>query len=368
MLSLLRRCRVEEFNHNALKDRKLDEFRPKKPLAPIYQEEHEYEEEEEVSLFSRLKVLTPIILIAVICFASYAWYTDKISLGNHNNGELPVVKASKDPLREKPEDPGGMRIVNRDKMVYDAISGKDTDKNPKDAKILPEPEEPISHDDISKKAQTTEFINQLPAENTAEADGENNNDVEKPASTVDEPEKDVASSAAETKSVAESDTQASIPPAPAVKTTPVSEPVNAKPNLPEKEIIKPAAVAAVVEAEKKAQQPVEKIKEVTAADIKDVAPAKKSPEPVKKNKTEIGYRIQLGSYRSAGDAESSEKIIKKKFHDILNGLNVYIEKVDLGDKGIYHRLQLYGFKSEADARKACQKLTEKKQGCFFVGK
>lgn len=367
MLSLLRRCEVENFNHDLLKNRRLDEFKPKESTTPIqkpaYHDEHE-DEEEDNSFFSRFKALTPIIIIAIVCYAGYAWYVDKVK-NAHNSDELPVIKAVTNPLREKPEDPGGMKIVNRDKMVYDTISGKDSEKNPKATNVLPEPEAPLSHEDISKKSsQSAEFINKLPEESSA-VEKDNSTEEKTPVTQSEVEEVAVAETpVAPAQEKVESKTEPEQP----VKTTivPTTAPT---PQTVEKDAkpATPAPKAQVNETSAK-PKPATKVKEVTAADIKDITPVKKSPSPTKISKTEIGYRIQLGSYRSAGDAEASGKIIKKKFPDILNGLNEYIEKVDLGDKGIYHRLQLHGFKNEADARKACQKLTEKKQGCFFVGK
>ncbi len=354
---------MQEFNRKDLQQRRLSEFEPKKPEMQEPHPDEYYDDHDEPGFFERFRFALPILIIAIIGFVAYSWYTDKFAISK-SDSELMVIKASTDLLREKPEDPGGMKIINRDKKIYDAISGKDTDKAISDAKILPEPEEPISREDIAKQAPPQpEVISQIPEKTPAvETD-----------TTI--PERAVAAEVAKIDSAPIALVQntpapqvkADIAPsvAPAAGTPPIPAPIenivvqdkNPDGISPEKEI-------------KQESKPIEKvqIKEVTTADIIDVASVKKAPDPSKNKKANTGYKVQLGSYRSEGDASASLKVMKKKFPDIIKDLKDYIEKADLGDKGVYYRLQLSGFKSESDARKVCQKLTDKKQGCFFVGK
>ncbi len=327
---------MNNFNRNELKNKTLEEFRP--PQEPVRMEPHDsYDAEEELHFFDKFKLIVPIIIIAIVCFVAYSWYTDKFAISNSST-DLPVVKATNLPLREKPEDPGGMKIINRDKKVYDAISGKDNDKDTPAANILPAPEEPIAPEAIVKK-DSPEVIDKL-----------------------DEKDKNTASDIIKTPIIAEvkdvAPKNAAIAPPAANITTQAT--ANIAP-------VKTEALAAD-EAKTAVAETTAKVKAVTEADITDVAPKKQVITPNKVKKVNLDYRVQLGSYRQTGDAEASWKLLQKKFPEILINLNDYIEKAVLGDKGTFYRLQLTGFKNEADARKVCQKLTEKKQGCFFVGK
>lgn len=348
---------MSNFNRNELKNKTLAEFLPATP-PPASQSQEYYEDEEDVTFFERFKLIVPIIIIAIICFIAYAWYTDKFAIST-SSSDLPIITASKDPLREKPEDPGGMKIINRDKRVYDTISGKDNDNDTKPANILPAPEEPISHEEIERKATLPELVNKLPTQ-----DKSSSNDEVKTSSTITTNNSPELSSSSEntttgTQKAAEiSSNTVNATPEPSPKATTSTIPALAT-NIPTQDTTQTTTITTRAKEETKA---------VTAADITDIAPTKQSTQKNKVPKINLSYRIQLGSYRSTGDAESSWKTMKKKFPDLLNGLNEYIEKADLGDKGIFYRLQLSGFKNESDARKICQKLTIQKQGCFFVGK
>lgn len=346
---------MTEFNRNELKHRTLSEFRtPELPVAEPASEYDDGDDYEERGFFAKFRLIAPIIIIASICFVSYAWYTDKFAI-SRSNADIPVIKAITAELREKPEDPGGMKIINRDKRVYETISGNDNTKDKKPERILPGPEEPISREEIAEKST-------YKSSSEPEIITQNNQPKDKDAKIVPKV------------------TEATV------------KPVEAKPDTTNIADIAPAAAAATKQtsatetgskAENKdkettlaAQSPETKPaaavkkpekQEVTTADITDVNISRKITKTAPQ-KIPTGYRVQIGSYRSMGDAEISWKSINMKFPEITGNLHDYIEKADLGSKGMFYRLQLAGFKNEADARKACQNLIQKKQECFFVGK
>jgi|GEM_PF-6175707 len=387
---------MSDFNRNELINKTLAEFRqehsatiPKpsnlnKPKfhRPQPLEDFNYDAEEEVTGFlEKFKLIFPIIIVAIICFLGYAWYTDKFAISKDNVGQLPVVKASTTPLREKPEDPGGMKIVNRDKKVYDAISGKDNDKETKAESILPAPEEPLSHEEIVKLSPSpSEILNKLP-EQEKPVGNETSGMALKTASVKDIKNNEETGSTQPNTLAKNTTTDSQIPkqaidgkqdiPVQALAPEKNNKAESAKATVPATQE-KPETTLAPRPEDKnkpvKSEKPKETIKAVTASDVRDVTPKNKPAQIKKANIVPKGYKVQIGSYRVAGDADASWKAVKSKFPDILSDLNDYIEKADLGDKGVYYRLQLTGFKSEADARKICQKLNSQKQGCFFVGK
>ncbi len=53
----------------------------------------------------------------------------------------PVIEAEPGPVKERPEDPGGLEITDRDKLVYRRFSG-DADNAPAVERLLPRHEEP----------------------------------------------------------------------------------------------------------------------------------------------------------------------------------------------------------------------------------
>ena len=86
-------------------------------------------------------------------------------------------------------------------------------------------------------------------------------------------------------------------------------------------------------------------------------------EPVKKTSK---YQLQLGAYKSSADAEKGKERLNKKYKELLNKQEYYIEKADLGAKGTFYRLKIISFGSEASARKLCDELRLKKQACLFI--
>lgn len=337
---------MANFNREELQDRKLSDFSPRqaapsKNAKPQIVEEEDYgEEEDEGGFFSRVRVLAPVVLIAIVCFISYAWYTDKFAISK-NDSDIPFIKANKEDFREKPEDPGGMRIVNRDKRVYDAISGKDNADYSKPENILPAPEKPIPREQIAALNSSKPLIQNKDTENSDIANIE-------PSAAAPKPDFDY---------VKEKEDKLG-------DNTDTSEDNKAAES---KEVVRDGQDKKRKEEGSVTKLTQQDVKEVTTSDITDVK-MKKINVKTEARKSPSGYRIQLGSYRSMGDAEISWKNLKKKFPKITKDVDYYIEKADLGAKGVFYRLQFAGFESEKDARKTCQTLMQKRQECFFVGK
>ena len=87
------------------------------------------------------------------------------------------------------------------------------------------------------------------------------------------------------------------------------------------------------------------------------APAEKAPRP---------YRIQIGSYRSVAEAEKSWTNVGSAHSALFTGLQPYIAEADLGDKGIYYRLQLGPLGTRKDAGALCAALKAKKVDCIVT--
>ena len=103
------------------------------------------------------------------------------------------------------------------------------------------------------------------------------------------------------------------------------------------------------------------------------APAPKpapAPAPTPKPQTAAApsgdYRIQLGAFRDEAAANSEWNRISNRHEDVLGGLTLRLQRVDLGaGKGIFHRVQ-GGMVSSAEARRICAVLSERQQPCLVV--
>lgn len=84
-----------------------------------------------------VKLLVAATVIAGL--AGGAWYF--VGSGPKNHDDVPLVRATDSPTKEKPDDPGGMAVPNRDKTVYDRVAGDNTE--PKLERLLPRAEQPL---------------------------------------------------------------------------------------------------------------------------------------------------------------------------------------------------------------------------------
>ncbi len=88
------------------------------------------------------------------------------------------------------------------------------------------------------------------------------------------------------------------------------------------------------------------------------AAAAKVPRP--------GYRIQFASYRTAAKAKAAWAKIMKAHGAIVDGLPPHTQRADLGQRGVYFRVQAGNFKTAGAARLICVKLKAKRQDCIIV--
>ncbi|MBL4801230.1 MAG: SEL1-like repeat protein [Emcibacter sp.] len=78
------------------------------------------------------------------------------------------------------------------------------------------------------------------------------------------------------------------------------------------------------------------------------------------------FRVQLGSFRTKESAQKAFDSLNSKLSDILADTQTKIEYADLGEKGIFYRLQLLPFETSADAKALCSQLKENGQNCYVM--
>ena len=93
-----------------------------------------------------------------------------------------------------------------------------------------------------------------------------------------------------------------------------------------------------------------------------VAPAKSTTAQMPPAKTG-GTRIQLGSVRSEDVARQEWDRIKRTNADLLGGLSAIPIRADLGDKGVFYRIQTAPI---ADADRICGELKRRNIGCIIA--
>ena len=78
------------------------------------------------------------------------------------------------------------------------------------------------------------------------------------------------------------------------------------------------------------------------------------------------FRIQLGAFRSPTKAQKRWRGLKRKHKGLLGRLNMMIERVDLGPRGIFYRLQAGPIRTERSARGLCRLLGRRRVNCILV--
>ncbi len=79
-----------------------------------------------------------------------------------------------------------------------------------------------------------------------------------------------------------------------------------------------------------------------------------------------GPRLQLGSLRSEEAARQEWERIKHKNTDLLGSLSASPMRADLGDKGIYYRVQTVPVADQATAERICGELKQRSIGCIIA--
>jgi cell division septation protein DedD len=245
-----------------------------------------------------------VLGVAVTGFAALAYYAYDSGTQSMSDSDIFIVNAEPGNIKEAPASPGGAEFAHKEKTIYDAISGEETQKV---EKLLPEAETPI----ISE-----------PAVGHAEKNPE-------PTTYVNKAE------------AAKEDTTSEL----------VSD---------EALGVKLAAPAAVKEVAK-APEP------ATPASAAEEKPAPEEPKAAEKPKATGSYKIQLGAFASEAEARAHWSKTTKKFGQVVSGSPVIV-KFERDDGKIFYRLRASGFDSPASAKAACAKLSAVGQACMYAGK
>lgn len=252
------------------------------------------------------------VAVAILAGTGAVWFYGSESGMFSDSGEPPLVRAAGGPIKERPAQPGGMAVPDRDKEVYSTL--RDAPPPPERAEtLLPPPEEPVA-----------------PPEPPAEAA------VEGPAEPV--------------------------PPMPeSIAALPSSEPSEPMPPAQSEAMSPPPAAPEPMpsEMETAATPPASAPAEPATGNFAAATPGPETPR-------RITYRIQLGALRDRSVARERWGKLRSAYPDLLGDLVPHFERADLGDRGIFYRLQVGPFTAKTLAVSRCEELKKRKLGCFIV--
>ncbi len=294
------------------------------------------------------RLLPPLVLMCAFGgFVALAIYAYKAGSQSVNEGELMVIEADKTPMKEKPEDPGGMQFPNQDKTIFNTIASGSA-QPPAVERVLPAPEEPIAKDAAPANWANDKLATATPATPVG-AEQVFGDDDAAPVVTAKTAEPNVAETGPKVVNIQEElGKQAVAEPATVAPETPAKAV-----ELAPKTLEKMAAKVEPIPAEKPAVKLVEK----PAAKAEEKVPAK----VVEKPKAAAKGLVQLGAYKSEPEAKADFAKIQKK-NSVLAGKSPTINRADLGDKGVFFRLRV----ATDDAKALCAKLSASGQACMVV--
>ena len=96
------------------------------------------------------------------------------------------------------------------------------------------------------------------------------------------------------------------------------------------------------------------------------APALSKPLPGQAAAGTAELRLQLGSVRNEDAARQEWERIKRKNSDLLGGLRATPVRADLGEKGVFYRIQTAPVADPAVAERLCSELKQRNIGCIIA--
>jgi len=249
--------------------------------------------------------------------------------------EPPLVRADPSPVKEQPEDPGGLEVPFRNRLVFDGV--RDPVDDPGEVTLAEPAEQPLTGDaDVG--------------EGTAGVDEPDESGV-----VVVEPDR-----------VADAPVFSPPPPLPEEVAPPATLAANEQEG--------PIVIAGTdIAAAPPAPQPVlrpppEPATQVETAAEEPEPAADPVGEPVQLAAVPAPFRIQVGAYRSEGAALNGWNLIAEAHGELLEGLKPTIVEIDLGPgRGVFHRLQAGVLADRPAASALCDALRAREQGCLVVG-
>ncbi len=281
------------------------------------------------------------LLVAVLgAGAFYALSSGSHSTTAQRDEDLPVVRADERPFKVLPQDPGGLEVPNRDKLVYNRMRG--VAEAPEVERLLPGPERPLPPPELPAAALS-------PA---ADAGG-------------------TAAIPAPTPVVAEAEAVPAVAEPPIINAPAVPATVAAPPPVAEAE---PQAVAGASSLRPVARPAAKPGESRVAAEAKPSSPVKtvaldtKLPPPSEAKPPLAGgrFQVQLGAMSSPELAQAQWAKLLASNPDILGRMRPSIARADLGDKGTFYRLRAGPIDGPERAQQVCKALSGRSISCIVV--
>jgi hypothetical protein len=274
--------------------------------------------EDRADEFSRPGRRLPTMLLTILAmalFASGLWFAyvqgTRHPAASAPGEMVPLIRADERPAKVRPDQPGGMAIPDQNVSLYNEKPGGTGME-----KLLPAAEQPMP------RAAPLAHEPAPPPASLGPPPGAATPQAELPAS----------------------------PPAVIFPAAPVA-------GSPTKSAAAKVAPPSAVKAAPHAKQPPPQVKQAAPQAGGTAPPPAGKAAPV---------QLRLGSLRSPEAAREEWARLKRENPDLLGKLSAVAVRTDLGDQGIYYRIQAGSFGDAAGAEKLCAELKRRKLGCILA--
>lgn len=271
----------------------------------------------------RLRTIAAATVVIASGLIIFNAYQSIIYSTDQHGGTLPIIAGPKEPFRVMPEDPGGMVIPHKGSLLFDVLRSD-------------------NEDDLA-----LDGIKMSPAE------------VEEPSILENEEE----GGGFELPSIPETRTESLYGLIEDLKHRPENEKTAVEVSVPseegsdevQQEDIKPAVIEEVID---------DQISIAVIPQSKPKRSVKKTfslDRILSKDMQQKRYYIQLASLKNKEDAQNIYQDIRDQFPRLVEGLSVFFPQADLGDRGLFTRVQI-GPLSETEAKKRCADYSASSRG------
>lgn len=301
------------------------------------------------------------MLVAGTLFAGVVWYSyGRNSRNITTGGDVPLIQADHSRHKHRPEQPGGLEVPHQDRLVFDRLNPSTAGTPAKIEKLLPPAETPLPRPEPPRAAPPPPVTAAAPPSPA----------VVPPAGTTTA---GTMTGAAPPPVPATTPGSGNRPPVPPPATA-ASRNVAGKPASPTPAIPSPTTAAAPPGKSNGGGPPPSSIAALIAQSSGPPPASPPSPTlaPTIASKMHLpatatgggggGFRVQLASVRSEAEAQAEWRRLTARFPQQLSNLTLATPRADLGEKGIYYRVQ-GGSVDEARARTICSELKSQNVGC-----
>lgn len=304
----------------------------------------------------RFGLITAVVALVVV--GAFIW-AGRDRADHDLVGEIPMIRADETPIKIPPENPGGMEVPHRDKLVYQRLPGGEPAKV---ERLLPPPEEPLP-------APVTE-----PAAQSDEPVGAPSSGSPRRETLVDDDHGGGGRGEQETGAIFTQglDQPAPRPAAPATPGSAAS--VSSSRDLAlqaPKPLTAPQSAQSANPQPRTLQLPSQQPQQAAGPRLLTPQATPSQPSPPTSSQTPAqrgmgGYMVQLVAVSSTGQAQGVWTSLRNRNSDLLGGLSPTFVRADLGAKGSIYRLRAGPIASEERARAMCAELVKRNVDCIIV--